>query len=194
MEKAPTSSADFDRAYRLPITFWGDIRVPAEIKELAQTGNPASSLEFGCGIGRLTSYMARQGLKATGIDFSSVAVEKARTRIGPENLSADFLVGDVTHLDKLKGQFDISFDVGCFHCLDAGGQQKYVAEALRLLKPGGVHMIWALDSPPSDIPFSPEAIGKIFAPGFALQKAEKSRRRIVSSHWYWLIRSHKAMD
>ena len=32
--KAPTASTDFDRAYRAPITGWGDIRIPEEVKAL----------------------------------------------------------------------------------------------------------------------------------------------------------------
>lgn len=141
MTDVPLTSADFDRAYRMPFTFWGDIRIPPEIKILAQSGNPKRALELGCGLGRLTRYMAKQGLKVTSVDFSPVAVEQARQKTRQENLSAEFLVGDVTRLDKLSGPFDISFDVGCFHCLDAAAQQKYVAEVFRLLKPGGTHLI-----------------------------------------------------
>ena len=188
MAVAPTTSAEFDRAYQMPLTIWGDIRIPPEIKRLAQVGNPQCSLELGCGIGRLTRYMARQGLQATGVDFSAVAITQAKARLEQENLSAKFLVGDVTNLAQLTGPFDISYDVGCFHCLNAEGQQKYVAEVGRLLKPGGTHLIWALDHTPSDMQFSPALVEQIFAPAFTLQNAQKNRRRLVASHWYWLAR------
>jgi hypothetical protein len=78
-----------------------------------------------------------------------------------------FLVGDVTRMEALSGPFDVSFDVGCFHCFDAAGQRAYVSEVSRLLKPGGIHLIWALDSTPSDLRLSPAAVKQIFAPGFA---------------------------
>ena len=75
---APATSEDFDRAYRSPITLWGDIRIPEELKALAREGATRSSLEFGCGVGRFSHYMAQQGLRATGVDFSSVAIAKAK--------------------------------------------------------------------------------------------------------------------
>ena len=65
-----------------------------------------------------------------------------------------------------------------------------MSEVSRLLKPGSIHLIWALDSSPSNIPLSPEVMKKIFVPDFELQNTRKSRRRtiLVRSHWYWLVR------
>lgn len=60
----PTTSTEFDRAYRSPVTLWGDIRIPAELKALAQKESPRRSLELGCGIGRFSRYLAQQGLCA----------------------------------------------------------------------------------------------------------------------------------
>ncbi len=188
--KAPTTSSDFDRTYHFPMTGWGDIRIPREVKALARQGAPQSgALELGCGVGRLSRYMAQQGLRATGVDFSPVAIAKARERVDHDAVRPEFLVGDVTHLDTLSGPFDVSFDVGCFHCLDPQGQRAYVSEVFRILKPGGTHLIWALDSSPSCLHLSPATVKAIFAPGFVLQNARKSRRRIARSHWYWLVRS-----
>jgi cyclopropane fatty-acyl-phospholipid synthase-like methyltransferase len=186
---APKTNTDFDRAYRYAITFWGDIRIPEELKALARQGTPRSVLELGCGVGRLSRYLAQQGLRATGVDFSPVAIAKAWKRVAPDDVRPEFLVGDVTHLDTLSGPFDVSFDVGCFHCLDPQSRRGYVSGVSSLLKPGGTHLIWALDSPPSDLPLSPAAVKEIFAPGFELQRAHKSRRRLFRSHWYWLVRS-----
>jgi cyclopropane fatty-acyl-phospholipid synthase-like methyltransferase len=187
--KAPTTSAEFDREYRSAFTFWGDVRVPKEVKSLAPGGGDWRALELGCGVGRYSRYLALQGCHATGVDFSPVAIAKAQERVSHDDVRPEYLVGDVTHLDGLTGPFDISFDVGCFHCLDSQGQRAYVAEVFRLLKPGGTHLIWALDSAPSNMQLSPAAVREIFARSFALQSARKSRRRIVQSHWYWLVRS-----
>jgi ubiquinone/menaquinone biosynthesis C-methylase UbiE len=123
---APARSRDFDRAYRYPITFWGDIRIPKELKSLSQLASGGSALELGCGVGRFSRYVAQQGLRATGVDFSPVAIAKARKRVVQDEVQPQFLVGDVTRLDALRGSFDVSFDVGCFHCLDPQGQRAYV--------------------------------------------------------------------
>jgi cyclopropane fatty-acyl-phospholipid synthase-like methyltransferase len=185
---APATSTDFDRAYRAAFTVWGDIRIPEELKALARQAAPGTSLELGCGIGRFSRYVAQQGWHATGVDFSPVAIARAQQRVAHDDAPPRYLVGDVTHLDALIGPFDIAFDVGCFHCLDSQGQQAYVSEVSRLLRPGGTHLIWALDSSPSDLSLSPAAVKKIFAPSFELQHSRKSRRRLARSHWYWLVR------
>jgi cyclopropane fatty-acyl-phospholipid synthase-like methyltransferase len=186
---APTARADFDRAYRFPMTFWGDFRIPKELKALIPLGTPRSVLELGCGVGRFSRYLAQRGLQATGVDFSSVAIAKAQKGVAQDKTQPQFLAGDVTRLDALSGPFDASFDVGCFHCLDEQGQRAYVSELSRLLRPRITHLIWAMDSSPSGIPLSPAALKVIFAPGFELRNARPSRRRIVPSHWYWLART-----
>ena len=183
---APVKSEDFDKAYHAPITFWGDLRIPKELKDLVETFHPKTSLELGCGLGRFSSYLADHGLKATGVDFSSVAIEKAKKRVVNAEHKPTFIVGDVTNLEMITKQFDVSFDVGCFHCLDEEGQRKYVSEIYRLIKPGATHLIWALDTSPSDIQLTPEYIAQIFGKHFQLAKTKSSRRRIISSHWYWL--------
>jgi cyclopropane fatty-acyl-phospholipid synthase-like methyltransferase len=184
----PTTSSDFDRAYRAPITFWGDVRIPAEVQNLARQENVQTTLELGCGAGRFTRFMAKQGMRATGVDFSPVAIAKAQKRVAQDSVKPNFIVGNVTHLDALTGPFDVSFDVGCFHCLDIQGQRAYMSEVSRLLKSGGTHLFWALDAPPSGIRQSPATVGGVFAPMFELQNARKSRRRLALSHWYWLVR------
>ena len=185
---APTTSEEFDKGYRLPITIWGDFRVPKELEELVKTNNPGTSLEFGCGLGRFSRFMVSHGIKATGVDFSSVAIEKAKKRTANDEFKPTYLVGDVTDLGMINEQFDVGFDVGCFHCLDKAGQWKYVSEAFRLLKPGAAHLIWTLASSPSGMQMDPSLITDVFGKHFDLVNYKFSRRRIVASYWFWLVR------
>jgi len=187
---APSTNEEFDKVYNSIIAplMWSDIRIPKEIKDLVKTNQPINSLELGCGLGIFSNYMAKQKINATGVDFSSIAIEKAKVRSSKNVQKPRFIVGDVTNLENINEQFDVSFDVGCFHCLDIDGQQKYVSEIYRLLKPGETHLIWALDHSPSNIDLSPNYIAKIFENRFQLVKSEFSRRRLIASHWYWLIR------
>ncbi len=185
----PTTSEDFNRAYSAPLTFWGDIRVPPEVRALAQIGAYPDILELGCGLGRFAEHLATMGARLTAVDFSSVAIERARQRVAASDHKPHFLVGDVTHLEEINGLFDASYDVGCFHCLNGAGQSAYVREVARLLRPGGTHLIWAIDSSPAGEFLTPDRIATVFGPGFRLTQAHRSRRRLVASHWYWLQRS-----
>jgi len=188
MSKSTTTTGEeFNKVYRsLGHWIWTDNRIPKELKEIIELQKPKTSLELGCGLGIFSSFMASQGIKATGVDFSSVAIEKATKRVADNTDKPEFIVGDVTNLKIIDKQFDVSFDVGCFHCLDEEGQRKYVSEIYRLIKPGATHLIWALDTSPSDIQLTPEYIAQIFGKHFQLAKTKSSRRRIISSHWYWL--------
>jgi len=181
----------FDKLYNSFLHFLlSDIRIPVpiELKELVITCKPKKSLELGCGIGQFSSFLAKQGIEATGVDFSSVAIEQANERVADDPFEPTFIVGDATHLSMLDDTFDISFDIGCFHYLYEDEQIKYVSEVARLLKPGAIHLLWALDSTPNKHKFSPEYIADVFGNEFQLANSTFSRRRIAASHWYWLMR------
>jgi len=184
----PVESEDFDRAYSFPITAWGDFRIPSELKELVQKNNAHKALELGCGLGRFSRYLAKQGLAVTAVDFSPVAIAKARKKAENGRSKPDFITANVTNLGVIKDSFDVSFDVGCFHCLHETARYKYASEVCRLLKPGGIHLIWALDAAPGGIEMTPAVISETFKAGFQLQDSSASRRRIAKSHWYWLAR------
>lgn len=187
----PSNNVEFDKAYSsLSHWAWTDARIPRELKKLIEAEKPRTSLELGCGLGRFSKFMAGQKIQATGVDFSAVAIEKAKKRVAGDRYKPTFLVGDVTNLEMLSEPFDVSFDVGCFHCLERGDQQNYVKEIYRLLKPGGTHLIWALDNSPSNIRLTPDYIKEVFGNNFELRKSQSSRRRVVfvASHWYCLKR------
>jgi 2-polyprenyl-3-methyl-5-hydroxy-6-metoxy-1,4-benzoquinol methylase len=89
--------------------------MPPEVADLAR-GKPAQRiLELGCGVGRFSRNLARAGHQVVGVDFSPVAIEKARARPTGEANRPEFVVGDVTDLHNVEGPFDLSFDVGCCH-------------------------------------------------------------------------------
>lgn len=188
--EAPSSSKEFDKVYKSAFKhwIWTDTRIPKELKRLVEQKKPKNSLEFGCGLGIFSTYLAEQGIEATGVDFSATAIEKANKRVSQKKQKPTLVVGDVTNLEMLSQPFDVAFDVGCFHCLNETAQKKYVNEACRLLKPGSTLLLWALDGSPIGIKLTPNYMQQVFGEYFQLDNSEFSRRRIASSHWYWLIR------
>ena len=187
---APSTSKEFDKQYNSAFShwIWGDTRIPKELKKLVEEKQPKTSLELGCGLGRFSTYLAEQGIQATGVDFSQVAIKKANERLTNVIQKPQLLVGDVTNLAMLHNPFDVAIDIGCFHCLNETAQKKYVNETYRLLNPNSTLLVWALDSSPIDIKLSPKYIEQIFEKHFIFDHSKFSRRRIIASHWYWLIR------
>ena len=186
---APTTSPQFDQAYRAPLTLWGDWRIPGEVKQLVGASRPGRALELGCGLGRISRYMVGQGLRVTGVDFSPMAIAQARARVAEDAARPDFLVDDVRELARVTGPFDLSIDIGCFHCLDADGQFRYVAALARLLRPGARHLLWVMDTAPSNRSMAAPDIGALFAPAFRLARFLDRRRRLVASRWFWMERA-----
>jgi|GEM_PF-3082272 len=188
---APSTSTDFDKVYKSTFAhwMWSDIRIPKELKELIANNKPQTVLELGCGLAKFSSFVAEQGINATGVDFSEVAIEKAKKANLSKARKPTLLVGDVTNLTILNTQFDLAYDVGCFHCLTKEQQYKYASEMHRILKHQSTLLIWALDNSPGGAAINTTYLEEIFKEKFKLSKSTFSRRRVIASHWYWLVRN-----
>mgnify|MGYP001178175407 CR=1 FL=1 len=94
-------------------------------------------LHLQCHFGLETLSMARRGAAVTGVDFSDVAVRKARALNDQLKLDAQFVCCDVNELDQyLDDKYDLvfaSFGVIGWHC-DLGKWARIVAH---FMKDGG---------------------------------------------------------
>jgi ubiquinone/menaquinone biosynthesis C-methylase UbiE len=90
-------------------------------------------LDIGCGSGRDSIFLAKQGFEVWGIDISKEAIKKAKEKFRAKNLH--FLVGDIKDL-KFKDEF---FDaVYSGWVLQSIPLKKASLEIFRVLKKGGV--------------------------------------------------------
>lgn len=119
-------------------------------------------LELGCGAGDLSLWLAAAGYEVHGVDISPTAVEWARQKAADRGLSARFSVGSVLESGELvPGSFDMVLDGYCFHCIVGADRALFLANARRLLKPGGVlhvaTMCGPVTSPVLQARFDPDA-------------------------------------
>jgi len=84
-------------------------------------------LDYGCGEGLWSFYMAERGAEVTAIDISEVAVEQAKKRL-------TFLAMDAEHTDFEDDSFDLVCGTAILHHLDLN---KCFAELARVLRPSG---------------------------------------------------------
>lgn len=96
-------------------------------------------LEIGCGIGRLMQYLAVVFAEVHGIDVSPEMVARARERLA-RFPNAHPIAGDGR---SLRPYADASFDLIVSHVVFQHVPEKeivrsYVAEARRVLRPGGI--------------------------------------------------------
>src|SRR3989344_8533731 len=93
-------------------------------------------LDYGCGNGIHTGFLAEHAAKVTAIDLSEKSLETARKRFNTQDgLRIKFLKMDAEKMDFPDGSFDVVFDGGTFSSLDIA---KAIPEIARVLKLSGV--------------------------------------------------------
>jgi len=100
--------------------------------EVAMGLKPGRSLDLGCGLGSNVIWLAKQGWDATGVDFSDVAIERAKMRA--KDSGAHFVVADLRDFDTeerydLVTLFYVHFDAEVFDPL--------IRRAAKMVKEGG---------------------------------------------------------
>lgn len=106
--------------------------VAAELQDL-----PAGkALDLGCGEGRNAIWLARAGWQVTALDFSSVAIDKARTLAAHYGVDVDWVVSDVCDYPMPDGGFDLVL-VSFLHT-DPAERTRWLARARDAVAPGGV--------------------------------------------------------
>jgi ubiquinone/menaquinone biosynthesis C-methylase UbiE len=93
-------------------------------------------LEVGLGTGTDFIRWCRSGAEAYGRDLTHASVEHVRRRLELEGLTADVATGDAERLEFPDGFFDIYYSWGVLH--HTPDADRALAEAYRVLKPGGV--------------------------------------------------------
>jgi len=91
-------------------------------------------LDLGCGRGRWVKEFARRGAKVTGVDWSEEALAQAGRRVP----GATFLKMPITKLELPTRSFDVVNCVTVVQHLPHAAQATVLAEAARVLVPGGM--------------------------------------------------------
>jgi SAM-dependent methyltransferase len=137
------NSEDWNRKYAEKELVWsaGPNRfLVAEAAGLA----PGRALDVACGEGRNAIWLAEQGWRVTGVDFSEVAVEKGRRIAARRGVEVDWLVEDVLVHEPEPGAYDL---VILFYLqLVADELRPVLASAARAVAPGGTFLLVAHDS------------------------------------------------
>jgi ubiquinone/menaquinone biosynthesis C-methylase UbiE len=123
------------------LSFWDWLKSKGQIKNLR-------GVEMGCGKGRNSIWLAKQGANMTAFDFSSIAIDEAQKRavVASVENNIQFVVQDATKIWPFEnGSFDFAID--CFASTDIesiDGRSFARDEFLRVLKPGGYLLVYTL--------------------------------------------------
>ena len=94
-------------------------------------------MDFGCGGGSHTWYLAREGFDTYGFDGSKSAVNKVEARLKEEKLHADLRVRDALELDYEDDFFDCIIDNATIYANRKENILKMYQQIYRMLKKGG---------------------------------------------------------
>lgn len=94
-------------------------------------------LDFGCGGGAHTWYLAREGFDVYAFDGSKSAVEKAKNRLKREHLTAEIKVLDALDTDYPNDFFDAVVDNVCVYSNLLLNINTMYQNIYKMLKPGG---------------------------------------------------------
>ncbi len=100
---------------------------------------PRRILDFGCGLGHTTPYLAEAfpGARVIGIDTSAGAIDAARKRYGSARI--EFISAGET-LDP--GSIDLVYTNGTFHHIEPADRPPVVNSIARWLAPDGAFVFW----------------------------------------------------
>ena len=115
----------------------GETLYKTRVRELSEG---ADIFELGCGLGKNSFANTAKFRTASGIDISSVAVDKANAEArlkGLENIS--FICGDAENIPLPDESFDLIYGNGIIHHLNV---DRCINEVARLLRPTGSALFW----------------------------------------------------
>lgn len=138
-------ATDWDERYRSSELVWGAAPNRWVVRELSDLA-PGTAVDFACGEGRNALWLATRGWRVIGVDFSAVALQKARLLEShqPEGASPVSWV----HADAVSYHPGAPADLAllCYLQLPAGQRRAAVRNAALSLAPGGTLLVVGHDS------------------------------------------------
>lgn len=135
-------SSAWDERYASSELIWS--RQPNVFVERELTGlRPGHALDLGCGEGRNAIWLAGQGWQVTAIDFSFVAINKARRLSATAEVAVDWRVDDVLTAE-LPRHLDLV--LVAYLQLPAHERREALRRGFAALRPGGTLLVVAHDS------------------------------------------------
>lgn len=192
------------RAYDAMYRWWApwdaagvrdDLRALVEAGTVTPAGHPRA-VDLGCGTGANVVYLAESGFAVTGVDFSPVALRKARRRAEEAGVAhrCRFVEADLTEpaTAAIGGPFDLLVDFGTLDDLGAAGRAALARNVAGLARPGALFLFWCFYAARDELPWisfaGPSRLAPAIEPGeeqalfgdaFTIERFGPERRRVA---------------
>ncbi len=162
----------FQTAYRTGSDIWTHIPYHQEILRVMPSNFSQSLvLDVGSGRGLFAFFLGGYGSRVLGIDYIPLVVHKSNEHVKYEKAydQVRFMVGDARAIPFTDASFDIVTDIGMFHYLPEAERNAYIAEIMRVLKPGGHFVVGVLSKDtPRYLGFYPKQSDESFFEKFGI--------------------------
>jgi SAM-dependent methyltransferase len=161
----------WDVRYAAGETPWDFHGVPAALRAFLEASPLGSVLILGCGAGYEVREFHEAGWQVTAIDFSPVAVERARSELG--TLASRVVEGDFFTHEFGANRFDVIYERTFLCALPPDFWPAYVNRMAQLLRPEGKLVgifFYGQQTDPPPYPLSPEKASELFCEKFSLPK------------------------
>lgn len=176
---------DWDRRYASVESLWSAEPNRFLVAEVADL-EPSRALDLACGEGRNAIWLAARGWDVTGVDYSEVAIAKARSRAERTRVAVDLRCADLVAYEPETAAFDLVL-VLYLH-IPRDERRGVLERAAAAVAPGGTFVLLGHDRTniadgvggPSDpgILYTPDEIAAEL-PGLEIEKAERVLRGVA---------------
>jgi len=171
-ESNDSSRPEFwDVRYACGETPWDFHGVPAALKAFLKESRPGTVLIPGCGAAYEVRAFHEAGWRIAAIDFSPVAVKRARSELG--RLANCVVQGDFFTHDLGADRFDVIYERTFLCALPPELWPAYVNRMAQLLRPDGKLVgifLYGEEKDPPPYPLSAEKASELFRQKFSLMK------------------------
>ena len=95
----------------------------------------ATTVDVGCGEGKVAAWMADHGFPSVGIDIAPAAISRARARFREVPGRLEFIVANICARSPPDRKYRLVIDRGCFHCIQQRDHPYYLRNLLRVCAP-----------------------------------------------------------
>lgn len=158
----------------------------AFVEELCRDLPPGRSIDLAAGEGRNAIWLAEQGWDSTAVDYSDVAIDKARQIAAKRGVTITAEVADLNEYEPTPGAYDLV--LVAYLQLPDGQLTPILRRAAAAVAPGGTFLVVSHDRENlehgyggpqhPEVLTSPEQVVAALGDGFTVERAEVAERHV----------------
>lgn len=157
-----------------------------------------NAIEFGCGEGRNSIFLAKKNINVVAIDLSETAITNAKKMAQEQKVKVNFESGNLFNKEYQENHYDLVIDSGVFHHLSPHRRLQYREIIKRILKENGyfIMLCFAAGDNVADeindldfyksrrvgVAFSKERIKNFFENDFEIVNIYKGKKQITEDY------------